>query len=178
MNLTFEEKVPINYYEIVAKNEINPDVEIVVRNKVIKAHKQVLGTQNPIFLDKFLSQPDLARIEILDLDPTAVEVFIHYLYTGKISDDSLNDDLFRVAHRYVDPNLKNLCRGWLGKNLTTQNVVKRLLTFQDLGEENWTKETVNFLIQNFNDVKTQPGFMDVFKQRAIFDIFGKFFVYF
>lgn len=168
---------PTNYYQYVFENSIKSDIEIVLKDKVIKAHKEVLGKQNPVFLDKFISQPALNKIEILDLNPNAVEIFIHYLYTGKLSHSNVSVELFRVAHKYLDLNLKNACREKFVKTLTTGNAVQRLLYFLDREEANLTKETSIFIAKNFNDIKSRADFNQVLEKieaiTSIFDTFGK-----
>lgn len=173
-----ENKQTTNYYDYVYDNKIKSDIDIVVKNNVIKAHKEVLGKQNPVFLDKFMSQPTrLKKIEILDFDADAVQVFIEFLYTGKISDESITEQLFLVAHKYLSSNLKNICRKKLVKSLSIENGVSRFLAFFQCEDEYLMKKTSHFLTKNYNDVKTQANFQQVLENdpaiNLIFDAFGK-----
>lgn len=181
MDHSLENKNQTNYYEYVYKNSIKFDIKIVLKDdKVLKAHKEILASQNPVFLDEFLSEPDLEMIEIVDLDPEAVEVFINFLYTGKVPDGNVNEELFLVAYRYLNPNLKNVCRKKLGQDLTVKNAVGRFLLFFNCNEKKLIKEASMFLAMNFNDVKMYSDFDEVFKNKeaaaVIFDAFGKHFV--
>lgn len=183
MDHLLENKNQTNYYEHVYKNSMKFDIDIVVKGKVIKAHKEVLASQNTIFLDEFLSQPNLERIEIVDLDPEAVEIFIRYLYTGKIADGTISEELFLVAHRYVDPNLKHICRKELGQRLTLKNATGRFLAFLKCKEKNLINEGSIFLAKNFNDTKIYSDFDKVFENEeatdVIFESFDKhFYVFF
>lgn len=183
MDLQFSEnRKTINYYEYAVKRSLKTDIEIVVKDKVIQAHKQILGLRSPIFLDKFTSQPDLTTIEITDLDPTSFRVFVDYLYTGEIAHDNVTEDLFLVARRYLDPTLINICRKRLGENLTMENVVMRLTTFFDCDEEKLVNKACMFVATNYNDVKIRPEFKLVLKRPkvhlAIVDVFGKYFLVF
>lgn len=177
MDQSLEIKKTENYYEYVFKNSIKSDFRICTKNKVIKAHKQVLGERNPVFLDQFLSWPHLDKIEILDLNPNAIEAFITYLYTGRISAENITEELFLVAHRYMDPILKNVCRERLIKTLSLKNAAKRFLTFLECQETTLIEETSLFVAENFNDLKIQLGFKQVLLNpdlvSAIFDAFGK-----
>lgn len=167
-----------NYYEYVFDNKLKFDLKIFVKNKIIKAHKKVLGCKNPVFLDKFISQPELDQIEIVDLDPNAVETFIHYLYTGHFYNKNVDEELLKVAHRYMDPNLKNVCRENLGQNFSFENIVGRFFTFMECSEEKLLKEACIFLAKNFNDVKIMPEFKLVLGNQlardAVFNVFGIF----
>lgn len=173
-----ENKQTTNYYEYVYTNKMKPDIVLVVKNKVIKAHKQVLGSQNPIFMDTFLSQPNLTKIEISDLDVDAVQSFIDYLYTGKLSLRDVTEKLFLVAHKYSSSTLKNICLEKLSKNLTIENAVGRLLTFVKCDEKHLSKEASIFIAKNFNDVKNrQLVFQNKETSDAIFDAFGNFLLF-
>lgn len=184
MELSSLDNKQTNHYEYVFKNKIESDIQFVVRNNneetVIKGHKQILGPLNPFFLDIFISQPELKKIEILDLDPEAFRVFTDYLYTGKVSDENISEELFRVAHRYVDPTLKNICRKKLGTNFNTENVARRLLTFFNCKETKLLRAACMFLVRNYNDVKSRVDFKQIVENHAIidviFDMFGEFFV--
>lgn len=162
-----------NYYEYVYSNNIKSDIEIVVKNKVIQAHKEILGLQNPVFMNKFLSQPNLTKIEIPDLDADAVQIFIDYLYTGKLCDKDISEELFLVADKYSCPTLKNFCREKIKENWNVKTATGRLLVHFNCAEEGSV-----FIAKNFNDVKMHSDLKQVFENEvatnAIFKAFGKF----
>lgn len=178
MEQTLEIKKTKNYYDHVFENCLISDIEIVMKNKTLKVHKQILGKQNSVFLNQILSQPKQKKIEILDLDPIALEVFINYLYTGKISARNITAELLLVAHRYMDSTLGDVCRERLSKSLSVKNAARRLLTFLKCRENNLFEETCWFVAENFNDVKNQLGFKKVLENSkaisALLDIFGNF----
>lgn len=179
MKLALQIKETKNYHEYVFQNSIKSDIEIVIENKTVKAHKQVLGQQNPVFLDQFLSQSELDKIEIMDLDPNAIEIFINYLYTGQIFEGNITEDLLLVAHKYMDPILKNVCREKLGETLNFKNAAARFLAFLECKEKHLIQKTSLFLANNYNDVKLQLGFKKVLEKpdaiTAVFDVFGEYF---
>lgn len=181
MDETIEVKKTTNFYQHVFQNSIKSDVEVVLENKIIKAHKQILGQQNPVFLDQFLSCPQLKKIEIPDLNPNAIETFINYLYTGKISEEDVTENLFLVAHKYLDPTLKNVCRKKLSETLDVKNAARRFLVFLKCQEDTLIEATSLFLAKNFNDVKIQVDFKEIFENQnaidAVFKVFGSFTFY-
>lgn len=178
MDQVSNEEKPTNYYQYVFKNAIKSDLEIVLQHKVIKAHKEVLAQQNPVFSNIFISDPAQDKIEILDLDSNAVEVYINYLYTGKISSSDVSVELYLVAHKYFDLKLKSICRETFVRTLTIENAVKRVIFFLDREETEITKKISCFIARNYNDVKKRPSFNQIFERHeaisAIFDVFGKF----
>lgn len=177
------EKQPTNYYEQVYKNSIKSDIQFILRDrdedrahdKVVKAHKQILGPLNPVLLDTFISQPEQTKIEIYDLDPEAFQNFIDFLYTGKISDEDITEELFMVAHKYVDPTLKKLCRQKLGQNLSIENAASRLLTFFNCKEKKLIKTTCIFLARNYIDVKHRANFKEIIERYEVIDTLFKTF---
>lgn len=158
------------------EKKIKSDFEIVIRSKTIKAHKIVLGVENSVFSDHFLSHPEVNKLEILDLHPNAVEVFIDYLYTGKITEGDITEDLLLVAHKYSDSSLKRTCREKLSNTLTIENAPKRLLIFLECEENKLIEEASFLLAKNYNAVKNQFDFKRVLEKpnaiSAIFDVFG------
>lgn len=171
-----------NYYEYVFKNSIKSDFEIVLHDKVIKVHKEVLGQQNPVFLDKFISHPQLNKFEIRNFDSNAVGIFINYLYTGKLFDGDVSEELFLVAHKFMDLNLKNTCREKFVKTLAVENAAKRLLFFLDHDEAKLVQEASIFVAKNFNEIKLRCDFKQILEKKeaisAIFNVFGKFLISF
>lgn len=172
---------PINYYQYVHENSIKSDIKLVLRNKVINAHKQVLGLKNAVFKKAFTSHPELEEIDILDFDSDVVKIFINFLYTGRllrILDDRVTEELFQLAIKYSDLTLKNVCEKKLIETLKAKNAVRRLSLFRDLKKTNLIKATNIFIAKNYNNVKVQPDFKQVLEDKdainGIFDIFGKF----
>lgn len=150
----------------------------MLKNKVIHAHKEILGRKNAVFLDIFLSQPLLNRLKIEDLDSNAVENFINYLYNGTISNDDLNEQLYMVADKYLDPIIKDMCRKKFAKTLSIENVSERLAFFFHYDEIELMKQAKIFIARNYNDIKTRPNFNQVLENEktiiySIFDLFGK-----
>lgn len=107
-----------------------------------------------------------------------MEVFIDYLYTGKISEGNITENLFLVAHRYMDPTLKNVYREKPSKSLSVRNAARRFSVFLECQEDILIEETGSFVVKNFNDTKIQLNFKLVLENSkaisAVFDILGNF----
>lgn len=173
-----EKEPPTNHYEFVLNNALEPDVEIVIENEIIKSHKLVLGKENPTFMELFASQPKQNRFHIFELDPAAFKIFINYLYVGSVYVENVNENLLLVARRFSDLALINFCTEKLIETLTKKNATQRLLKFVQFQEKQLIAETSNFVAKNFNDIKTRPEFKHILDQptilNAIFDVFGTF----
>lgn len=170
MDQSEAKETPLNYFDYVLKNSVQPDIEFVIKNEIIKAHKLILGKENVTFMTQFMSQPELNRIEFLDLDPLAFRIFINYLYTGKVSVENVTEDLLLVARKFSDPCLINFCLEKISQTLNKENASKRLLHFVEFKENQLLKETIMFVAKNFNDVKASVGFEQILENPTIFDL--------
>jgi speckle-type POZ protein len=95
------------------------DVEFVVKNKSFPAHKAILAARSPVFADEFeKKQPGrkgLQQIRIDDVEPSTVENFLHFIYTGEPIGTFANEDLQELADRYGLTTLTGLCKVALKK---------------------------------------------------------------
>jgi speckle-type POZ protein len=100
-----------------AKNQNWADVEFVVKGKTFSAHKAILAARSPIFKAEFTKeQPEKnLQIKIDDVDPSTVEQFLHFIYTGESMGMFANEELFKLALRYQLTTLGNLCEVALKK---------------------------------------------------------------
>jgi hypothetical protein len=90
------------------------DVEFVVKDKTFSAHKSILAARSQVFADEFeKKQPGrngLQQIRIDDVEPSTVENFLHFIYTGQPK-GTLNDkDLLKLAHHYQPTTLTSMCQ--------------------------------------------------------------------
>jgi hypothetical protein len=98
------------------------DVEFVCKaDKKFSAHKSILAARSPVFAAEFeelvkkykfkTTDDSPLQIHIDDVDPTAVERFLYFLYTGEAIQSSLaNEDLLKLAKRYELNTLVELCQ--------------------------------------------------------------------
>jgi hypothetical protein len=91
-----------------------PDVELLVKDKTFPAHKAIIAARSQVFADEFeKKQPGgngLQQIRIDGVEPSSVEKFLHFIYTGQPK-GTLNDkDLLKLAHHYQLTTLTSLCQ--------------------------------------------------------------------
>lgn len=81
------------------------DVQIVVNERIIYAHKTFLWVHSPVF--RMLIESDCAesknnRIPINDSEYSVVMAMLRYIYTGKVSEKSMTVELLKLAdHVYL-----------------------------------------------------------------------------
>ncbi|KAI9560280.1 hypothetical protein GHT06_014295 [Daphnia sinensis] len=98
-----------------AKHEHGVDVELICKDKKFSAHKPILAARSPIFAAEFAKDHPAKhegphQIHVEDVDPSAVEEFLYFLYTGQPKSVLANDELLKLASRYQLTTLENLCR--------------------------------------------------------------------
>ena len=73
-------------------------------------------------------QPGHPTVEIKEVTSKTLEVFIKFLYTGKIANlDIYASDLLPLSERYKVDALKEICSEYIGANLNQENVIDVML---------------------------------------------------
>jgi hypothetical protein len=97
-----------------------PDVEFVVKDRTFPAHKSILAARSQVLADEFEKKqlvkdvPHQIRIET-GAEPSTVENFLHFLYTGEPMGTFADEELLKLADHYQLTTLVNLCRHALKK---------------------------------------------------------------
>ncbi|GIY51782.1 TD and POZ domain-containing protein 2 [Caerostris extrusa] len=96
------------------ENEIMTDVELVVGERIIKAHKLVLFSRSPVFRSMFeynTSEKKDSVIYMDDINSDVMEALVWYLYTATVRDLPYQDvcDLYEAADKYIVPTLQKAC---------------------------------------------------------------------
>jgi hypothetical protein len=122
--------------ELYRKGEF-ADVLLLCAEQRFPAHKVVLASQSAVFKEGLMNAPSTgAQIEVrLEIpNPEAVKFMLDYLYQLDDKDyaefnprtQEINRDVLSLAKQFQLPGLTNRAMRWLGKDLTTGNVVERL----------------------------------------------------
>ena len=106
------------------------DVTFDVRGHKIKAHKAILAARSPVFAAMFerSTKENLTGI-IVDIDDIGPEVFkelLHYIYTGEVLSEQMNEvsrGLMTAADKYLLGKLKDTCWDYIVENIYPENCV-------------------------------------------------------
>ncbi|KAF8788836.1 TD and POZ domain-containing protein 3-like [Argiope bruennichi] len=134
------------------------DIELVVEDKVIKAHKFVLQARSPVFrnmLDHNLTETTHGTIQINDLDYPILQALIWYLYTAEVLTLPFVDvcDLYEAADKYQISSLQKECTEIL-KSFLSENTACRTLVLADMHNDQLLRaEAVGYICRNFAEVK-------------------------
>jgi hypothetical protein len=131
--------------EMYRKGEFT-DVVLICAEQRFLAHRVVLAVGSS-FLKEGLSAsplpgPDMRheiRVEVAN--PEAVKIMLDYLYNLEGNEwtmfnprtQEINRDVLQLAAQFDLPGLTHRAMHWLGKDLTTGNVVERLQICEDFG---------------------------------------------
>jgi hypothetical protein len=100
------------------KNQQNmADIELLVKDKTFPVHKAILAARSRVFADEFerfqLDVPHQIRID--GVEPSTVEKFLHFIYTGEPMGTLADEELLKLADYYQLKILSGLCQHALMK---------------------------------------------------------------
>jgi speckle-type POZ protein len=107
------------------KNQLHlADVEFIVKDKRISAHVAILAARSGVFADKFMKEhpggDSPYQIRIDGVDPSTVEKFLYFIYTGEPMGTLADEELLKLANKYGLDSLSGLCKIALRKIEATQ----------------------------------------------------------
>ncbi|KAJ8669864.1 hypothetical protein QAD02_001123 [Eretmocerus hayati] len=131
-------------YGTFLNNEKLSDVNIVVGNKIIHAHKFVLVNGSKVFAAMFdhnMTENEEGIVKIDDVEYDVMFEILRYMYTGKVERIvHKTKELFVAADKYDLSDLKKTCRKYLCMNLCPDNFFD-YLKFSELHEVTELTET-------------------------------------
>lgn len=147
------------------------DVVIVVGEREIKAHKNILAVRSPVFAAMFDSDMEESaqnRVTITDLDYEVVEQMLRYMYTGQAPKlKSMADQLLVAADKYSLDSLRVMCEQTLCATLSVDTAVK-LLALADLYNADQLKEhTARFIDANIAEVRKTAAWKNMIAQHSV-----------
>lgn len=108
------------------------NLTLKVGDKELRAHQDILKARSRVFesmLSHDMMEKNSGVIDMPDCDPQAAELFLSYMYCGKV--EMLNESnvfgLYYVADKYDKEDLKGKCREFIQNSLSPTNTCKILL---------------------------------------------------
>lgn len=114
-------------YKKVLLGGMNHDLILKVGNKELRAHRDILRARSHVF-DSMLSHDMREKtsgiIDIPDCNPQAMELFLLYVYCGKVEalDQNSMFGLYYIADKYDVKDLKSECCNFIRKSLSPTNI--------------------------------------------------------
>jgi len=108
------------------------DVEILVDDRVLHAHRAVLGARSVVMATIFNNCTSIesltGKLQIDDVDGDTFEEFLYFLYTGTPSLSLNNCELLKLAEKYQVATLSHLCQ-LATKSLDVDEISTSLIWF-------------------------------------------------
>ena len=108
-------------------NRQHTDVELVLNQDVVEAHRVVLVSRSPVFLAMLGPEPPArgarrTQIQISDTPLSVLEEFLYFLYTGTLKGTPNCHQLLALAEKYQVETLKILCQNGTSKRATARDI--------------------------------------------------------
>lgn len=126
-------------------------------DKEYQAHKAVLIARFSVFAAMFehhMSEKQTGIIDIEDCDPDSFEVFLKFLYCGKLEDLSFCTalHLYETSNKYNIEELEEFCRGYVTENLTVVNVCDVVILADKYDDAQLLSSAQKFFNENYKEV--------------------------
>ena len=137
-------------------DKIFTDVTLECQGKKFEAHKLILAAASPVFKAMFKKGTKEHRdnyVNIKDIDSNVFEVFLRFLYSGKVDKlDGMCLDLFAAADMYDVQSLRIICIHHMTMNMSVDNVINILALAERHSIEATKSSALQFIKINFADV--------------------------
>ncbi|KAI4462988.1 leucine-zipper-like transcriptional regulator 1 [Holotrichia oblita] len=153
------------------------DIDLLLDNHVIKAHKSVLAARCGYFeamFRSFMPSDNTVRIQIGEMTPSkeSFDSLLRYIYYGDVNmppEDSLY--LFSAPHFYNFTNnrLQAFCKQNLEMNVTFENVIQILEAADRMQATDMKKYALDLIVHHFTKVAKLPK-LRVLSKELILDI--------
>ena len=85
-----------------------------------------------------------SRVEINDISANTMEKILHFLYTGNVTNEVIDKELFIAADKYQIIRLKAICEYNLVKHLNITNALELAVSANMCGSEVFQNEMIKF----------------------------------
>ncbi|XP_063904100.1 BTB/POZ domain-containing protein 9-like isoform X2 [Zophobas morio] len=149
------------------------DIQIILSDKTIHAHKIVLAARCKYFESLLMQDPKQAQIELMNAPSKAFETILYYIYTGTVVMASLDEnyvsDVLKLAHEY---SLKTLVQSINEKmvsivDLTNVCFFLNIANAHDMDE---LRKTCHTLIDEYVSQTLEYGFFNVLTQKSMVNL--------
>lgn len=120
------------------------DVSLVCAHQEYSAHRAVLAAKSEVFKQGLAASMDTPgmrqEVRVADIsNPEAVKLMLDHIYMMELATSEeynpktqeINKDVLRLAQNFRLPGLAEHATHWLAKDISTSNVVERLMTCEE-----------------------------------------------
>lgn len=163
-----------NLKEIYQKGK-KTDFTLKVGDENIRAHRMILETRSPVFaamLNHDTKENQTSEVCIEDLDKSAVESVLSYIYSGDIDDLTTENALsvYAAADKYDIKNMKEVCVKFIMHNLSAKWVCD-VIKFADLyNEEGVGRRAREYFTENADEILDSDNWKSFIKENSLLGV--------
>ncbi|CAL5011154.1 unnamed protein product [Urochloa decumbens] len=155
------------------------DVSFDVQGEVLSAHKMVLASRSPVFMEKFYGlegEKNVGSVTVEDVRPDVFRALLHFVYTDSLPDmDDLGGEdrkevirhLLLAADRYKVKRLKLTCEDSLCNSLSEDSVATALAFAEEHSLCNLKEACIEFIAYSnrLHEVVASQGYKHLKRSR-------------
>ncbi|KAM4770330.1 kelch-like protein 30 isoform 2-T2 [Cyanocitta cristata] len=145
------------------------DVTLVAGGREFPCHRGILALCSHYFYAMFsgdFAESIAARVELKEVDPTALEMLLDFAYTGKVTINQGNvEGLMRTSSQLHFPAIQKVCSRYLRQQMDATNCLGICEFGESHGCPEVSSKAWSFLQENFEAVSLQEEFLQLSKER-------------
>uniref|UniRef100_A0A663LNQ8 Kelch like family member 30 n=1 Tax=Athene cunicularia TaxID=194338 RepID=A0A663LNQ8_ATHCN len=145
------------------------DVTLVAGGREFPCHRGVLALCSHYFHAMFsgdFAESTAARVELKEVDPSALEMLLDFAYTGKVTINQGNvEELMRTASQLHFPTIQKVCSRYLRQQMDATNCLGICEFGESHGCPEVSSKAWSFLQENFEAISQQEEFLQLSKER-------------
>ncbi|NXX58231.1 KLH30 protein, partial [Scopus umbretta] len=145
------------------------DVTLVVGGREFPCHRGVLALCSHYFQAMFsgdFTESIAARVELKEVDPSALAVLLDFAYTGKVTINQGNvEGLMRTSSQLHFPTIQKVCSRYLRQQMDATNCLGICEFGESHGYPEVSSKAWSFLQENFEAISQQEEFLELSKER-------------
>ncbi|XP_068277187.1 kelch-like protein 30 isoform X3 [Nyctibius grandis] len=145
------------------------DVTLVAGGREFPCHRGVLALCSHYFHAMFsgnFAESIAARVELKEVDPSALEMLLDFAYTGKVTINQGNvEGLMQTSSQLHFPTIQKICSRYLRQQMDATNCLGICEFGENHGCPEVSSKAWSFLQENFEAVSQQEEFLQLSKER-------------
>lgn len=132
------------------------DVNLYVKGRKFSAHRTILAARCSVFAAMFDNDTEEKKtgvVKITDYDPVSFEMFLSFLYSGKVDFAKCNVcELYKISYKYDVAKLLLFCIHFMIQNLSIDNFYEILILSDQFKEKELFGRLQSFFNKNFEKI--------------------------
>lgn len=163
--------------ELFIEKEDSGDVQLIVDDVVVKAHRAVLTATSDYFKAMFrcdFVESNENEVNVPNFDLQTVETFLKFIYTGEVHMNEDNfQDVFSLANQFQVAALISLCIRISTRDLNWTNFSQHYEDAHDFGLQQHFDMCHDFLTANFQDLLKNRSLLRDVAPEAILNVLSR-----